>query len=406
MTNCTTLPEDPSLSKHARVQKWLEAQLKNGAFSPGDRLPGEIKLSKTLGVSSITVRQAFQSLTNRGLLIRLPYRGTFVAKPSSKTRLPSAGHGEPGTSPKLQGKVLVLVGHLKLPDSGRLRQRQILEAFEKMLSTRRLRCQIKYLYRNEEIKVLEPGEEQSYCAAFLLADMLTVEQQTSAALQLRTAGIPLVSSDYNGQIPVHRVQESLALGVDLCLEHLAHLGHSRVGFLTFSTNESWGVPLHWLDQRLAGFVQGSRHRNWPNPERLIWSVPLARLSGGKKITSLQKDAGAQVAELFFADGKARPCSAVIAVNDDVAMGFLSTMQRRHPGSLKDISLLGFDNTPEAQMGCLTTVVSPTHEMATAAAKMIIGFLEEGVPTEFRSAEYQPHLLARSSTHPTRSAPHA
>ena len=395
-----SLPEDPFLSKHARVRKWLEGQLQNGAFRPGDRLPGEATLSKTLGVSTITVRQAFQALTRQGRLVRSPYRGTFVASASGANGVSiSPLQPEPSTAPaKLSRQVLVLVGHLKTADSGRYRQRQILEAFEKAISTQPLSCRIKYLFRGEDVKALDADEEQRYCAAFLLADMLTPEQQTSVAMQLRAAGIPLVSSDYTGQIPVHRVQESLALGVELALEHLASLGHRRVGFLTFSTNESWGTPLPWLEQRRSGFLHGSKQRRWPNPEALIWSVPLARLSGEKKIEALQKNAGAQAAECFVAEAGARKCSALIAVNDDVAMGFLSTMQRSHAKSFKNLSLIGFDNTRDAQMASLTTVASPTHEMATAAAKIIVGFQEQGTPNEFRSAEFYPHLLARSSTH--------
>jgi DNA-binding LacI/PurR family transcriptional regulator/biotin operon repressor len=399
VTKRLLLPEDPFLSKYARVQKWLEAQLQNGTFRPGDRLPGESKLSKTLGFSTVTIRQAFQALTNQGLLIRSPYRGTFVAKPPSNPSSPSTVQIEPKTALQLRGKILVLVGHLKMPDSGRYRQRQILEAFEKKLSPSQLQCTIKYLYRDDEINILEPGEDQSYCAAFLLADMLTQAQQTSVALQLRTAGIPLLSSDYNGEIPVHRVQESIAMGVDLALEHLACLGHSRVGFLTFNTNESWGSQLPWLEQRRTGFLHGAQQRQWPNPESLIWPVSLASLSGVKKIAALQKEAGAHIAERFVASGGVQQCTALVAVNDDVAMGFVAAMRRHHPEMLKQLSLIGFDNTPEAQMASLTTVVSPTHEMATAAAKMILGFLEDGVPHEYRSVEYQPHLLARSSTHP-------
>jgi len=406
LTKRISLPEDPFLSKHARVRKWVEEQLQSGVFRPGDRLPGEATLSKTLGVSTITVRQAFQALTRRGLLVRSPYRGTFVSSPSgggldvsSLSSLPESA----AVPKKLSGKVLVLVGHLKTADSGQQRQRQILEAFEKIISARRLRCRIKYIYRNEDIQVLEPGEEQRYCAAFLLADMLTQHQENLVAMQLRAAGIPLVASDYTGQIPVHCAQESLALGVELALEHLESLGHRQVGFLTFSTNESWGMPLPWLEQRKDGFVHGSRQRHWLNPEALVWSVPLARLSGDEKIATVQKEAGARVAERFIAEGGVQKCTAVIAANDDVAVGFLSAMQRLHPEAAREISVIGFDNMPEAQMDSLTTIVSPTHEMATGAAKMIISFLEEGFSNEFRSSEYYPHLLVRSSTHPLSGA---
>lgn len=54
-----------------------------GDFQPGDRLPPERELAEQLGVSRMTLRQALQTLEQRGLVRRVVGRhgGTFVAEP-------------------------------------------------------------------------------------------------------------------------------------------------------------------------------------------------------------------------------------------------------------------------------------------------------------------------------------
>jgi GntR family transcriptional regulator len=63
----------------------LEAQVADavarGALGPGDRLPPERDLAHRLGVSRMTIRQAFDALARRGLVERGVGRGTFIAAP-------------------------------------------------------------------------------------------------------------------------------------------------------------------------------------------------------------------------------------------------------------------------------------------------------------------------------------
>lgn len=57
----------------------FEEILKNGRYAPGDRLPGEIELSASLGVSRSTLREAIKILESRGVLRVRRGHGTFVA---------------------------------------------------------------------------------------------------------------------------------------------------------------------------------------------------------------------------------------------------------------------------------------------------------------------------------------
>ena len=55
----------------------LENAILEGRIKPGTRLP-ELLLSKELGVSQASVREALQQLENSGLVVKYPHRGSFV----------------------------------------------------------------------------------------------------------------------------------------------------------------------------------------------------------------------------------------------------------------------------------------------------------------------------------------
>jgi GntR family transcriptional regulator len=66
---------------YRRIYADLKAKIEAGAYSPGDRLPSELELTKLYGVSRITSRQALDLLCSEGLLVRRQGMGSFVAPP-------------------------------------------------------------------------------------------------------------------------------------------------------------------------------------------------------------------------------------------------------------------------------------------------------------------------------------
>ncbi len=69
--------------KYATIAADLEAKIKDGAYRPGQALPGQRELSAAYGVTLMTLRQALALLTDRGLVAQHPGRGTFVTAPKA-----------------------------------------------------------------------------------------------------------------------------------------------------------------------------------------------------------------------------------------------------------------------------------------------------------------------------------
>lgn len=75
------LRRDSAVAMHRQLAQQLRGAIAQGAYKPGDRLPGEPELAERHGVSRITARQALMHLVREKLVVRRQGKGTFVAEP-------------------------------------------------------------------------------------------------------------------------------------------------------------------------------------------------------------------------------------------------------------------------------------------------------------------------------------
>lgn len=68
------------VAKYMQIKEDIIGDIKSGALQPGDKVDSESALKKKYGVSTITVRKAFNDLINEGYLIGVQGVGTFVTK--------------------------------------------------------------------------------------------------------------------------------------------------------------------------------------------------------------------------------------------------------------------------------------------------------------------------------------
>jgi LacI family transcriptional regulator/LacI family repressor for deo operon, udp, cdd, tsx, nupC, and nupG len=164
------------------------------------------------------------------------------------------------------------------------------------------------------------------------------------------------------------------------VEHLHALGHRRIVYLS-------GPPSnHSNDIRLRGFRAGCERLGLEPAELGPFS---ARFS-----------AGVRAADLVLANG----ATAVLAYNDEVAVGVVNRLSDRGVRVPADLSVVGFDDTSLAEMVTprLTTVRMPAAAAGREAFRSLLALVaRDGAGVRGRvtlSAE----LIIRSSTGP---APH-
>jgi GntR family transcriptional regulator len=74
-------------ARYKAIAADLTRKIRSGAYRPGEALPAQRELSASYGVTLMTLRQALQELSDEGLVVQQPGRGTYVAPPQVAYRL-------------------------------------------------------------------------------------------------------------------------------------------------------------------------------------------------------------------------------------------------------------------------------------------------------------------------------
>ena len=70
----------PGTPLYRMAEDYLRRQIDSGALVPGDLIPSEPELARTLGVSQGTIKKALDNLVNERLLYRHQGKGTYVSR--------------------------------------------------------------------------------------------------------------------------------------------------------------------------------------------------------------------------------------------------------------------------------------------------------------------------------------
>ena len=247
------------------------------------------------------------------------------------------------------------------------------------------------------LAVQDAGFEAGYDVSLVALSELSVESLQGAVDRLLDEAVEAIvvavahreslqtTRGLHLAVPVILVQgvsrgQSMAAGIDqekgalLATEHLLDLGHSHVAHVT--------GPLDWIEagQRRGGWLQAHEKRNLlPGPEvQGDWSAE----SG--------YHAGLRIAE-------DPSVTAVFAANDNMALGLLRALHERGRRVPEEVSVVGFDDVPEAAYFWppLTTVSQEFSALGQRAVALAIRAL--GGEAEPAIELVEPELAVRGST---------
>jgi DNA-binding LacI/PurR family transcriptional regulator len=162
-------------------------------------------------------------------------------------------------------------------------------------------------------------------------------------------------------------------------EHLRGLGHTRIAHFTTSKEHQAGHLI--LRRRAKGY------------QLAMEAGGLGRVVIGHDV----KQSAAYQAARQVLRAPNRP-TAVFAVTDDIAIGVLEAARELDLRPGHDLSVVGFNDQPEALAEHLTTVRIRPAEMAAAAVDMLLAGLTPGLDPS-RSHLHPSTLVTRSSTGP-------
>ncbi|MDR3098809.1 MAG: histidine utilization repressor [Paraburkholderia sp.] len=80
------------MARYEQVKAYVRRSIESGAWRTGDRIPSELALVGTLGVSRMTINRALRELSDEGVLTRQSGIGTFVAETKPLSTLLTIAH--------------------------------------------------------------------------------------------------------------------------------------------------------------------------------------------------------------------------------------------------------------------------------------------------------------------------
>ena len=213
-----------------------------------------------------------------------------------------------------------------------------------------------------------------------VAGIIVIAPHTDAveALAGLAANVPLVAVGCGTDVALPSVRIDNVAGAAMATRHLLDLGHRTVHHV--------GGPDSWVDarDRVDGWRQTLRAADAREPEMLRgdWSA-----RSGYEI-------GRQLAAL-------PEVTAVFCANDPMALGFIRAAAERGRRLPRDISVVGFDDVPEAAYFWppLTTVRQDFGALGTEALHLLMDQIAAG--GEARPLPpIEPDFIVRSSTAPS------
>jgi len=320
-----------TLPKYKQVIDELQAEIENGRFKPGSKLPSEAALVKRFDTSRITIARALRELQNADIIDRVAGSGSFV-------RLRHARN---------EG----LVFGLLIPDLGEV---EVLDAIcQGIANAPGSDHALLWGHANRD---RESKEERALelCAQFIrrkvsgvffapLEFELTADKTNRRiSLQLQDANIPVVLLDR--RISQHSERSRLDMvGINnwqvgyAATEHLIKLGAKHIGFLGYHAAASTVVG------RMAGYQDALREAGLP-------LTPMEDLAG-----------------------QSAPLEAFVCVNDRVAAQLMQSLLAGGNQVPEDVRIVGIDDSSFASLlpVPLTTVRQPCHAIGEAALRTML-----------------------------------
>ena len=163
------------------------------------------------------------------------------------------------------------------------------------------------------------------------------------------------------------------------VEHLIKKGHKKIACITGEINISANAA-----DRLREFKQTMKRHGFTVPDSFVVEGDFSKGSGAKAMKK-------------FLALKERP-TAIFASNDLMALGAWDSLLEEGLKVGKDISLVGFDDIPQASTApySLTTIKQDYREISTQAARLLIEKIQNPKGWKARQVLVPTQLIVRQS----------
>ncbi|RYD88837.1 MAG: LacI family DNA-binding transcriptional regulator, partial [Sphingomonadales bacterium] len=252
---------------------------------------------------------------------------------------------------------------------------------------------LSYFFEDEFARVLMRGMSDACDAAGAGLALVSAKNDERLAWNIQSAlvdgfvllciegGERLVELTRERQLPfvalaLGRPDDSVsAVGVDdyeggrMAAEHIAGLGHRRIGILSLELDDQHEGPA--TPERIGAAIYSTSRDRALAYFDVFEKLGTSRDSIPIYETRSTRDSVYRGLDYLFATGE--PPTAILAMSDRVAMFALDWLREKHLRVPEDISIIGFDGVPEAALTTppLTTIEQPIAEIGRRAVERIL-----------------------------------
>ncbi len=320
--------------RHLTLARDFQTQIRSGQLSPGDRLPSFTELRELWGVGRDTLERMYKVLENEGLITREHRRGIFVAHADAH-------------APKKNGTIGFVNG-------------------ENLIS---------HPYYSHLLEGVRNAADRANVEVLLLSEKSSIRwEKVDGLIFQATVGeclgpqsalphMPNVALIY-AQPQLDSAVADDYVGMTEAVEHLWQLGHRRIALLTLEMQ-----PHAMSRQRISAYQDVLRsHGVEPLPD---WARCMHEPhKSGRTWEATGSD---EMRQWLQEDWGTLGCTALLAQNDEVAIGAIEALHDAGLAVPDDISVVGFDGTEIAQFyrPRLTTVKVPLMEIGAAGFELLM-----------------------------------
>ncbi len=327
--------QEPKTLKYGILVQYLRREIANGRLKPGSRAPSLAEMQMQFRVSRATVEKAYDLLEQEGVLWRKQGSGTFVV--------------EQVRSPRTTRNLGLIMR------TGFAKGFYMLELLA---------------------GVREEAARQDLELSWLSDDELNRTKEMDAIL-IHSEPTEALALNISEQIPhallFHHSPDFTCIAVDnfsggkLATQHLLELGHRRIACLPSSDYDSISR------QRLAGHRAALAEWGVEVDEKLTRCLQERRRHG------YRESAEFTMKKWLREDWAALKCTAILAHNDEAAIGVIKALREQGLQVPGDISVVGFDGTEVSDLcdPILTTIKVPLRELGSMAVKVLAEQIQHG-----------------------------
>jgi DNA-binding LacI/PurR family transcriptional regulator len=212
-------------------------------------------------------------------------------------------------------------------------------------------------------------------------------------------GLPLAIIDGPPRPGASRVGIDDRAAARAAAEHLLELGHRRISIATLPLSPDGYEGPADTPRQDAGLFHTNRERLQGYRSALEAANVAWEDVAIEERAPHGRDAGGRAAAALLA--RAQRPTALIAMSDEIAIGALQAAEARGIAVPRELSIVGFDDTPAAPEARppLTTIAQPHRDKGAAAPRLLLHPEDEPVEVTFPT-----ELVVRGSTGPAPASP--